>query len=379
MLRAIKRSYARLPDFTIPPTRTPPRGSLRAGWGALILFTLVLVYASLNPFIGWRAPEAFTLLSWPKYWSVFDIVLNVLAYIPFGALLAWQHGRHAPIAGGTLFRSALFAIAIGLLMSVALELTQLMLPGRVCSLFDVLANALGSAMGALAVVMTPGRAALAQVARWRHRHFAFGARAEWGILLLGLWLFAQLNPAIPFFQAGYLSYDILTAEKPHPYDPLFLLPQALGVALNVCGFAMFVAVILHPAKRKLINALLILALGFVAKVSAAALMLKAPLLVDWISPATLIGLAFGVVMFSLAVRLPYRWRVFAATLLVFAGGLMAKITSIYGALDETLRLFNWPYGHLLNFTSLTRWAHEVWPLLACLFLAIVFLRHRDIP
>ena len=56
---------------------------------------------------------------------------------------------------------------------------------------------------------------------------------------------------------------------------------------------------------------------------------------------------------------------------------MAKITSIYGAFDETLRLFNWPYGQLVNFASLTRWMHETWPLLAVIFLAWVFVTHRE--
>lgn len=342
-------------------------------------YVLVLVYASLNPFIGWHAPEVFTLFSWPKHWSIFDIALNVLAYIPLGVLLTLQSRRHEPDRVVSQWRAGLIAVCGGVLLSAAMELLQMLLPGRVSSSFDLIANGLGVSIGALGILSTPGRRAFTWAERWRHRHFALGSRAEWGLVLLGLWLFAQLNPAIPYFQAGYLSYDILSHDKPHPYDPWFLLPQALGVAMNVCGFALFVAVILHPAKRVFPNALLVLMLGFVAKVSAAALMLRAPQLVDWISPATLTGFALGLVLLAIFLRLSYRWRVLAATLLVFAGGLMAKMTSIYGAVDETLRLFNWPYGHLLNFTSLTRWVHEIWPLLACIFLSIAFVRHRDLP
>lgn len=374
----IKPSFPRLLNANLSDTIFPQRRS-RAGRGALILYVLVLLYASLSPFIGWHKPEAFTLLSWPRHWSVFDIALNVLAYIPLGVLLALQARRDETERLESQRRAGAIAIGGACAFSALMELLQMMLPGRVSSSFDLLANGLGAAIGALGILSTAGRLAFSGAQRWRHRHFALGNGAEWGLMLLALWLFAQLNPAIPYFQAGYLNTDMPSAGKLHPYDPVFLIPHALGVALNVCGFALFLALILHPAKRILPNVLLVLMGGFVAKVSAAALLLRAPALVEWISPATLLGFVVGLVFLLVFLRLRHRWRLLAATLLVFGGGLLAKMTSLYGAVDETLRLFNWPYGHLLNFTSLTRWAHEVWPLLACIFLSVLFVRHRELP
>ena len=61
---------------------------MRAGPAALVVYALVIVYVSLTPFFGWRPAEAFTLFSWPKYWSIFDIGINALAYAPLGAMIA---------------------------------------------------------------------------------------------------------------------------------------------------------------------------------------------------------------------------------------------------------------------------------------------------
>jgi hypothetical protein len=214
------------------------------------------------------------------------------------------------------------------------------------------------------------------VRRWRQQRFVSGMVGDWGLLLLALWFFAQLNPAIPFFEAGNFINPLVPVERPNPYDMPVLAPQAIGIALNVGGFALFASLLLDPHRRAMVSILMLLALGFVAKVTMASLMLKAPQLIAWLGPATVIGLAAGVLLFLPLQALSYRWRAFGATLFVFGGGLLSKLNSVYGAFDEMLRLFDWPHGHLVNFASLTRWVHEIWPLAVCLFLSLVFLMPR---
>ena len=350
----------------------------RAGRGALIIYVLVIIYASLNPFIGWRAPESFTLFSWPRYITAFDIVLNVLAYIPLGALVAaiWrQHvGRGAqPQLAGWAWS---IALAIGIALSGVLEVVQSMLPGRVSSLLDWLTNIGGTMLGAVAVTSAPGRAVLARLNFWRYQVFAPGSQTGWGLLLLALWGFAQLNPAIPFFEAGSVVSHAATDVRVPSYDPLYLLPQAVGIAFNVCGFGLMISLVLAPAQRAWLIVAMVLLLGFVAKITMAALMLKAPQLITWMGPGTVIGLTGGFLLATLFFAWTYRWRALAATLFVFAGGVMAKMSSVYAAFGETLRLFNWPYGHLISFAGITQWVHEVWPLAAFIFLAAVFVRQR---
>ena len=56
------------------------------------LYGLMIVYASLEPFSGWMAPlpdaPFFLFEPWPSRITRFDIAINMLAYAPFGFLLA---------------------------------------------------------------------------------------------------------------------------------------------------------------------------------------------------------------------------------------------------------------------------------------------------
>ena len=363
-------------DENLSTTRTR---MMRADRGALLAYTLMLSYASLNPFFSWRWPETFTLFAWPKYVIAFDVIINVMAYAPFGALLAALLREGPRISTFRLSHDQqiwLRTVALSAALSFGFELLQAFLPGRVSSFVDLLANTVGAAAGAALVLAAPGRLLIGRWRQWRHRHFLISNEAGWGLILLGSWIFAQLNPAIPFFEAGHIA-NPFDAASAHPYNPLILLPQAIGITLNVCGFALFVALLMPPNRTIMLNVILLILAGFVIKVAMAALMLKAPQMVDWIAPARVIGLTSGLILAAYFSRLRYRWRAFCATLFVFAGGLMTKITSVYGAVDETLRLFNWPYGQLVNFTGLTRWMHETWPLLTVIFLAWLFVTHRE--
>ena len=74
----------------------------------------------------------------------FDAVVNLLAYLPFGLLLVLT--LHANL--GTR-RSVLAATAIGILLSTAMEYTQMYLPTRVSSNLDLLNNSASTFIGAL--------------------------------------------------------------------------------------------------------------------------------------------------------------------------------------------------------------------------------------
>lgn len=362
-------------------TMTTP-GS-RARRGALLMYVLVLAYASLNPLVGWQWPQAFTLFVWPKYVTSFDVLINTAAYVPLGGLLLVSLRRRAMLRTIHHWQWLAWfgAVAGGFCLSVTLELMQSMLPLRVSSPLDLLTNTLGAAIGATGLLLPVGRRTLDAIISWRSRTFSAEPITDWGLLLLAIWFVAQLNPAIPFFEAGLLAApavaDGTTPIHASAYDPLILLPQVVGVTLNVSAFALFVSLILHRTKRTLPNVGVVLTVGVLAKLSMAALLLKAPLIAASLSPATVMGVMAGLVLFVLFSRISHRWRAFWASVLVFTGGVMAKLSSVYSALDETLRLFNWPYGQLANFASLTRWLNEIWPLAALIFLATIFIRDAN--
>ena len=53
-----------------------------------VAYTLLVVYASLHPFTGWRDSGApamgYLTAAWPRYYTVFDMAVNVAAYMPLG-------------------------------------------------------------------------------------------------------------------------------------------------------------------------------------------------------------------------------------------------------------------------------------------------------
>lgn len=74
-----------------------------------------------------------------------DILVNVAAYLPLGALLA---ARGPVTLAGTL-RAVLLAAVLGGLLSLFVEAVQACLPGRVSAWSDLLANTTGALVGAL--------------------------------------------------------------------------------------------------------------------------------------------------------------------------------------------------------------------------------------
>ncbi|MBI3229363.1 MAG: hypothetical protein HYZ45_04020, partial [Burkholderiales bacterium] len=72
--------------------RHPPQASPLARV-CLVVYLLVISYASLYPLSGWHDAAtpllAFLTVTMPRYWTAFDIITNVLAYIPLGCLLVF--------------------------------------------------------------------------------------------------------------------------------------------------------------------------------------------------------------------------------------------------------------------------------------------------
>jgi hypothetical protein len=102
-----------------------------------------------------EVPERVTLhnsvLGWP-YLDVLkkaslesDIAVNILGFIPFGFLLAlWEEQRDR----SSRWRSCVFAILVGTLISLVIEVTQAFIPVRDSSMVDVICNTGGAAIGA---------------------------------------------------------------------------------------------------------------------------------------------------------------------------------------------------------------------------------------
>ena len=157
----------------------------------LILIVALIVYESLYPWHFQFAevpanPLLVLLTSWPSIWDRFalrDAAVNLLLYLPFGAAGMWALSDRLPRVTGVV------VVLLGAMaLSGSLEMLQVYIPGRVCSLFDVLCDTSGAAAGvALALVYQPASAGRP----------GFAAIPASSTLLLALFTAYQMYPFFP--------------------------------------------------------------------------------------------------------------------------------------------------------------------------------------
>lgn len=341
---------------------------MRRYQGALVVCALLIGYASLYPFLPLRLPAegAFSGFFFkPRHLVGFDIGLNVLAYVPLGTLACHrfrQLGRRHPVA---------LALALAAALSFSLEICQLFIPFRVASIFDMMANVAGALLGALAFVDPVYSVVTLPLGEMRDRLFTSGLWGDAGLVLLVLWLLAQLNPALPFFGAGNI-----VAETAQGADTEML--QAIAAGLSVCAFALYVSALMRATEGSLRVTLVLLSLALWLKFVASSFMLKPSFSMEWVGSGRAIGLVAGLAAFVPVRKLGRLARVYLAIVLMLAGALFAKIFGAYSAIDELLRLFSWPHGQLAGFATLTRFLHELWPFAALVFLIGFFFHTRKI-
>lgn len=167
-----------------------PRVRTIARW--LVLATVLLIlYGSLFPF-RFSSLGHFDL--WGNITSLSlarasrgDVVANLLLYMPLGLclMLAWP-------AHWSRFKGLVWAILLGSLLSLCVELLQVHASSRVSSLTDLALNAAGTAIGAFAVIVY-----LAIGSTIRIPGLAAGRPDPVPLGLIALWLAFRLAPFVP--------------------------------------------------------------------------------------------------------------------------------------------------------------------------------------
>ena len=230
-----------------PGLRT--RGEVR--WGLAVFgFAMLLAYAGLYPFTGWTTRGvnllAFILtpgVSGRAPWS--DMVANVLAYIPFGLFLVrWRRDRARRLD------AIVIPALIGASLSFGIEYSQQFLPGRVASLTDLLANTLGTVIGASLAGVVHGESLTWTMAmRRRNQWFRPGRLADLGLIVIGLWTLSQLAPLVPSLDLGNIRQGLSPAWQTLQHPDRFSFMQWATYALYIAGLALLALTLAAPGKR----------------------------------------------------------------------------------------------------------------------------------
>jgi VanZ family protein len=361
-------------------------GRHRSSAGPLTLaYAALIVYASLYPFTGWRWPhglDAAELLAlpWPPWRHYFDIVANVLGYLPAGALL-----YAAAVRGGASGAVALALAVIGpALLSFTMEVVQTFVPSRVPSRIDWVTNSAGAAIGALLAALLNLLGAFERWQAVRERWFAPGNAGALALLLLwpcGLLFPApvplglgQIGPVLQQLAADALEgtpwsdlayvWPSLAADAPPLSPPAELLTIALGL-LAPCMVA-FAAT--SPGWRRVPLAVGAALLAVVAMTLSTALNFAPEHALTWLTPVTLPALVGALIVAALSAPLPR--RVIAGIGLIALTGLVVLVAQAPADPYYAESLQGWEQGRFIRFHGVARWIGWLWPYLAMAWLLL---------
>jgi len=361
-------------------TRSSTSPSLRASPLArffLVAYVLLVVYASLYPLAGWRAPGGpawgFLLAPWPRYVTGFDLAANFLGYVPYG-LLAALAAR--PPLGRT--GASLLALLTAAALSLAMESAQSFLPARIPSNVDVLANMAGALCGGVSGAwLAPRLLGDGPLRRMRAEALDAGPAADVGLTLLGLWLFAQLNPATLLFGSGDLR-DLVAgapaAGEKHGAE-LFVTIEAATAAANLTAVALLVSALARAGTGAARLAFGLVALALLVKTGAFVILMQAEHVLAWLTPGAQIGLLAGALASAAALRMPRAARIAFAAVLLMAATVLVNLSPPNPYLAATLKV--WEQGHFLNFNGLTRLVSAAWPFAALAWLVWLAAARRE--
>lgn len=345
----------------------------------LTLYVLLVAYATLYPLAGWRdsgaSPFAFFSAPWPRYVTAFDIGANFFGYVPYGALCALVLRPRMPA-----FAAALLALLSGAALSLVLEAGQSFLPARIPSNVDVLANVAGAACGGVAGAwLAPRILGHGPLERLRSAAIAPGAVADLGLSLLGLWLFAQLNPATQLFGAGDLR-ELLAASGPagerHTAD-VFVAIEAAVAAANLVAVALIASAVIRPQGPVLRAVAALLAAALAVKTLAFVILMPREPALAWLTPGAQLGLGGGVAAALLLLRLPRTARLVLGAVLLMVATVLVNLAPPNPYFAETIKV--WAQGHFLNFNGLTRLVSAAWPFAALSYLVYLATAPRREP
>ena len=322
---------------------------------------LLVAYASLYPLSGWRdvglSPFAYLSAPWPRYATVFDIAVNVAGYLPFGFLAVMA--LH-PRVGGVGAVAA--ALAGATLLSLVLEALQSYLPARVPTNLDVLCNVGGAALGGALAQHFTALIAGGPLSRQRAAAFQRGPGADFGLVLIALWLFIQLNPAALLFGAGDLRDFLAPFEGRARRPEFFVFIEAFTTAANLVAVALILSALAQPGQpvRRMVLAAVLAALA--VKTAAVAILMRAENVFTWLTQGAQLGLVVGIAVAMAAVALPRTVRLALAAVLLMAATVLVNLTPPNPYLADSLKV--WQQGHFLNFNGLTRLVSALWPFIA---------------
>lgn len=328
-------------------------------------YMVFIAYASLSPFTDWQNQgldfvEVLAAPFWQTY-TAFDATINLLSYLPLGLLLVLVlRVRY------TTAVSIFVSVGLSVLLSAGMEYMQMYLPARISSNIDMLTNAAGALIGSLlGIGLLANTRLIERLMSGRRRMFHHGHDMDFGLALLILWMFGQVNPSRPMLGSVFIS-EVARQPFAEAVSVPFNIWASATVMLNLAMLgALLYSVLREP--RGVINPLLaVVGAVALAKFVAAAVLLKSWALLLWINSEAVLGILCGLLLVSAAQRLS-RIRVLgcgAAAALLYL--LIVNFVLDNLSPSDAMSIYHWHYGHLLNYNGIAQTITLLFPVLLLL-------------
>lgn len=357
-----------------------------AAWPLALVYIGLVVYASLYPFAEWRdqgiAPWVFLAAPLPKYWTGFDVAINMVGYAPLGGLLALSAMRT-----GRSRYPVLTPILVASLLALSMETLQSYLPARVPSREDWLLDTFGAATGATVTFLL---AKWGVIDRWSQvRARWFGPESRSGIVLLALWPLALLfPPAVPFGLGQVLErveetvgaqlvdtpfLDWLPVRETE-LQPLVPGAEMVCVMLGLLIPCLLAFCIVRPRARRAAFALMTIGAGVAATALSAALSWGPAHAWAWLSVPVQAGMGLAGICALVLAMVP--WRASASLSLLCLGIYLSLLNQAPESAYFAQTLHAWEQGRFIRFHGLAQWLGWLWPY-ATLVYVLSLMWRRD--
>ncbi|MDO8413931.1 MAG: VanZ family protein, partial [Gallionellaceae bacterium] len=138
---------------------------------------------------------------------------------------------------------------------------------------------------------------------------------------------------------------------------------SVTVMLNLLMLGMLLLTLLRK-RRHVVNALLlILCIVALAKFVTAAVLLKSWALLLWLNTEAMLGIFVGILLLVAASRLARAWLLWCAAGVALVYLVLAQWVLNSSMSPATMRLYQWNYGHLLNYNGLSQSISLILPFL----------------
>jgi hypothetical protein len=333
-------------------------------------YALLIVYVSLNPF-DFDFANGIGAWAWlgaplPRFITLFDVSVNILAYIPLGFLLVfatYPRWRNFVALGIALTFSATLAFSV--------ETLQTWLPTRIPSQMDWWANVLGGILGGLLAIPLGPQWLSGSALRKRFDGWFGSNWVACALFLLFPW--SQIYPQSSWLGTGVWGHAIFGSIDWGTTVINQVFQETMITALCWLGVALLLSTGMRTkaSQWKILNGLLLITVLIKTLFTSLQFGIEFSLL--WLTTGAIWGMVIASVILRWALKLTPTKKFWLSMFCLFIA------TSAINFLPDNpyfiLTLRHWYQGRLLHFNELMQWVSVAWLPLALVWV----VRNKFVP